>query len=512
MILLGSTGIGKTAILRMLEQKFEHCESIELLEMSMNYISNSDTINFLRGIDVDLSLFFQSLWRHVLCVEFIKMAVPVQTEEKSQFFITRIYNSYMKDQRKEKFVKFVKENEHKFWNTMDQTVLEITENLTKQINGELGSEVAKSVAKAGYARSLSAEKREHFQQRARKFVDSQLLADLSHVVTGLSEYMKDHKEKYYILIDRLDEHWTDPSLKFTLIQSLFEAIKGLRKIRNFKVIVALRTDVYEKTIRDSKSSMAQVEKNEDLILRMNWTKDQLWQLIDKRMNFLFRKKYSKENVHFSDVFPEKIDSKINTWNYMIERTLLRPRDVITFTNSALNLAEGRTSISKNALLNAEKVYSDNRREALVHEWRSLFPGASVYLDLLRGRPAYWQVSHICSKDLVETLFERLGSDAEYMRDPLWLEIEASTTAERTPEPLSLAQEVCHRLHLMGAVGLKVSHESPWQWFFRTQKPVKPASISADTKVEIHQMLHAALGIGTRHQEQVRHLPSIWRQA
>jgi hypothetical protein len=250
MFLLGSTGIGKTAILRMIEQQADHVQFIELLDMSMSCLANSDAIHFLRKLDIDLSLFFQALWRHVLCIEFIKPAVPVESEDKSRFFVNRIINTIMPDKKKEKFLDFVQQNENKFWNTLDQTVVEITENLNRQINAELGSEVAKASARAGYARSLSQEKKSHFQQRARKYVDSQLLSDLSYVISGLSDYMRGSRAQYYVLIDKIDDHWIDPALKFLLIQSLFEALKGLRKIRNFKVIVALRTDIYEKTIRD----------------------------------------------------------------------------------------------------------------------------------------------------------------------------------------------------------------------------------------------------------------------
>jgi hypothetical protein len=255
-------------------------------------------------------------------------------------------------------------------------------------------------------------------------------------------------------------------------------------------------------------SGSQIEKNEDFILRVKWSKDQLWELVDKRMNYLFRKKYSKENVHFSDLFPDKLDSKVGTWNYMVDRTLLRPRDVINFTNFALGLAEGKASVSKNALLNAERSYSDNRRDALAHEWAVLFPGAAHYLSLLEGRPAYFELAAFCTTRTLETIFEALGSSPELMRDSIWSKLDEQLSEGGTPDPIALAQEVFHRLHLMGAVGLKTDQATPWQWFYMTHKPVLPEALAPGTKVEVHPMLHAALSIGARHSDV--HRNQIWR--
>ena len=79
MILLGSTGVGKTAFVRMIEKQERRCHSIELDELSLSYISNSDVINFLLALDVPLDHFFQALWKHVICIEYIKRNRPVGT-------------------------------------------------------------------------------------------------------------------------------------------------------------------------------------------------------------------------------------------------------------------------------------------------------------------------------------------------------------------------------------------------------------------------------------------------
>lgn len=245
MFLLGSTGVGKTAFLRMVE-KNENAKFIELYELSMSYLSNSDTIQFLQKIDVDISFFLQALWRHVICIELIKMAMKIEDEDDTKGFVGKLFNSGKDNGARKKFIDFVEDNQGSFWNTVDATIIEVASRLEKDISAEFGGEIKKASMRAGYARGLSEEKKAQFQQRAKKFVNPSLLADLSKVVNGLAEYLSSKPENYYILIDGLDEHWVDPAIKNTIVHSLFEACKGLRKIRNLKVIVSVRNDLYEK--------------------------------------------------------------------------------------------------------------------------------------------------------------------------------------------------------------------------------------------------------------------------
>ncbi len=52
--------------------------------MSLSYVSNSDVLSFLHIIGADLDLMFQVLWRHVLCIEFIRMRFGVKDESTSR--------------------------------------------------------------------------------------------------------------------------------------------------------------------------------------------------------------------------------------------------------------------------------------------------------------------------------------------------------------------------------------------------------------------------------------------
>jgi hypothetical protein len=100
MLLLGSTGAGKTAIIKKIQQESDNANLIQLDEIAIGYLANSDVINFLIGLDVNLDIFFQALWKHVILIEFIRLKFKVENEEKSRFvFSQMIYSAHSKTRR-----------------------------------------------------------------------------------------------------------------------------------------------------------------------------------------------------------------------------------------------------------------------------------------------------------------------------------------------------------------------------------------------------------------------------
>jgi hypothetical protein len=502
MFLLGSTGIGKTAFLRMIERQEKDAIFLELTDMAMSHLSNSNAISFLQKIGVDLSFFFQSLWRHVICVEFIKMAIRFDQTEKKANLIQRITGwKTNNDRLRKELEKFVEDYQGDFWNTTDKTITIITEKLEKDLHVEFGGEISRAAGKINYGRAIGAEKRSEYSERAQKYVNSELLVRLSHVISAIADFVKDDGRKYYVLIDKIDEHWVDPSLKHVLVHSLFEACKGLRKIRSLKVITAIRNDVYEKMNHDFPPSTIQVEKNEDYITRIRWGKDLLFKLVQSRVNHLFRWQYTSENVFFYDIFKESYDNKEKTWNYMVERSLHRPRDLVKFVNYCLETSETKSSVSKNDFASAEGLYSADRKEALIHEWEPYYQSADFLINVLHQRPPTFLLAEMCSSDTVDLVFDKLGAETSTQQDELFKIVASSIDGGPALEPIVIAREIASRLYLMGAVGLKISADTPWNWVHLTQRAIKGTLLSAETRLEVHPMLWRALSNVKRKEHQ-----------
>jgi hypothetical protein len=223
----GRTGSGKTAILKYIAATVEHHSEIDPFEMSMSYVSNSDVLNFLHAIGADLDLMFQVLWKHVLCIEFIRMRFSVNNEETSRGVFGWIADRFNHDSRRKKAVTYLREWEGKFWITMDQNIKELTEKIENAVRAELGVEIDKFKAGGQYDKRLSVDKKSEFVSRVRKIINSEQLSELGSVVDLLSDVESEGGYKhYYILVDKLDENWVDAAVRFKLIRVSRDGYRG----------------------------------------------------------------------------------------------------------------------------------------------------------------------------------------------------------------------------------------------------------------------------------------------
>jgi hypothetical protein len=170
MVLVGRTGAGKTAILRYIKSQADHSVSIDPAEIAMSYISNSDCLTFLMAVGADLDLIFQYLWKHVLCIEFIRLYWNVGDEQSSRNIFGRLLGLFGRDDRRKKALNYLKEWEGKFWITMDENIREITEKIENDIKASLGAELAEFKSNFSYARNLTADKRSEIIYRSKNII------------------------------------------------------------------------------------------------------------------------------------------------------------------------------------------------------------------------------------------------------------------------------------------------------------------------------------------------------
>jgi hypothetical protein len=95
--------------------------------------------------------------------------------------------------------------------------------------------------------------------------------------------------------------------------------------------------------------MFQREKLDDYFVHIKWNKALLKQLVDKRIKSLFRKQYSGGDICFDDVFPYSVGNA-PPFDYIIDRTLMRPRNVIAFVNECLEAAQGSYEVTATTMV------------------------------------------------------------------------------------------------------------------------------------------------------------------
>jgi len=496
MILLGRTGSGKTALLRRIEMKNDRVKTIDLVDLMMDHVSNSDVIRFLSALGIDLDLFFQTLWKHLLCLEFIRLRFKVENEQDSGTFVERVFQKFLGDGKRKRAIEYLKKWEGKFWITADENIKEITRQLETKVSADLGVEVDKFRTRAGYERTLSAEKKSEVIGRAKKFVNSEQIADLSSVMDMLGELNSDSGYRCFLLIDRIDEKWVDESLRFKLVRALIESLRSFRKIDNLRIIVALRTDVYERVIVESDDVGFQREKYEDYTAKLEWDAKQLHDLVDSRIRSLYRRKYTKQDVDFGDLFSLKVGG-VEPLTYILERTLFRPRDMVSFVNECLLQAVGQSDIAPKHIKAAEAEFSRKRLEALYDEWRSTYPSLETVIKLLRRDKEIFAVEDLFRRDSFQETVLAVGTRDDWKIDPLFSVCRAYVEDNATRNLNEVGFAIVEKMYRIGVFGVKLHPDRRYE-FSHLDNPILPSGqLTVDTKVRIHPMLHRALGIGAQ---------------
>ncbi len=181
------------------------------------------------------------------------------------------------------------------------------------------------------------------QFSAEKFPMEHLPSIIQEVNTNLSEYVisslnPDHG--YYILFDQLDLGFdpTNQDYNNRLIGLLLAArdINNSAKDKNRKlgIIVFLRDDIYNKLKFEDKnkltvgySTIIEWDARGTLTLK---------DLIESRLTEVLSTNETK--VQWNDIFDEaqQMTGRQSKYNYIIDRTFLRPRDMIQFCNEIIN--------------------------------------------------------------------------------------------------------------------------------------------------------------------------------
>lgn len=494
MVILGRTGSGKTAIMRKIEGSGHKSRSLDLVDMTMDYVTNSDVIRFLAALGIDLDLFFQALWKHLLCIEFIRLRFGADDELRSKNFLERIADRFSFDGKRKRAIEYLRKWQGKFWITADENIKELTQQLESRVGADLGVEIEKFKAKAGYERTLSAEKRSEIVSRAKKFVNAEQIAELSSVLDMLGEFESDQANRSFLLIDRIDEKWVDESMRFKLIRALVECLKSFRKIPSLKIVVAIRSDVYERVLLENHDLGFQREKYDDYATSLDWNSKQLKELVDKRVRTLYRKKYTKQDVNFEDLFPLKVGG-VEPFSYLLDRTLYRPRDIVAFVNECLLSAVGQHEVAPKHIKNAEADYSRKRLEALVDEWKSTFPSLETSVRLLKRERETFAIGDIAARELLQDIILIVAVRDDWQIDPLSKLSKIYTEASSTSILNEIAFLLVSQMYRIGIVGVKLNPDRRYEYSHLDNPILSEGTLTLETKVRIHPMFHRALGVG-----------------
>jgi hypothetical protein len=489
-IIVGRTGIGKTALLRMFEEQNNPIVIIPE-SLSFNYLANSSILQFFLEAGVKLDLFFKLLWRHVFTIELIKKRYGINNETAKKSFLSRIQGILSNDKKKEKAINYLSNWGEKFWEPTEYRIKEITGRIENQLQGSISAKISTIGLNANAATKLSEEEKIEVVQRGQAVINAIQIRELTDVMNFLNEdVFSDPRSHLYITIDKLDENWIEDKFRYLLIRSLIETIRDFQKVRNIKIIVALRSDLLERVFRLTRDLGFQEEKYRSLFLPLKWNENQLKELLNKRVNYLVNQTHTLQSAGYKDLLPSSIDKKPAV-AYMIDRTLLRPRELIEFFNDCIEQAESCPSINKKMLLTAEGEYSKNRLRSLQDEWIADYPTLIEHAFLLRKRPKYFLLGDLNDSELQDFC---LDYAVKYPELTDALSLQTKNTSEGLISPFSFVAFIFHVFYRTGIVGLKSESFETTQWSYKGPSTIAANTIDTKTKVQIHPTIWRVLGI------------------
>ena len=491
-IVRGRTGAGKSALLHMVRNRAYKCRQLDPNDISIRFLEQSDIIAFFEALNVNLDMFYKVLWRHILIMELLKLRHDIKSESDTNNFFSAILSRLKKDEIKRKALEYFREWGDKFWIDTDAHLREITLKLERDTKASIGGECSGIALNAEYAKKLTEEQVHDVKKRATEVVSSLQIQKLNEILSLLAEYsFDDPQKKYVIIIDQLDENWAENETRYKFIRALIEEIKVFRKIKNIKIIVALRLDLLRSVFNLTRSSGFQEEKYESYILDIKWTPEQLTELIQKRVSEVYRKQYTRDNVKIHDIFPKPKGGPtgLTAIEYITERTLLRPRDILQYINECFSVALNRERVSWDSIQKAESVYSLKRLRSLKEEWGDIYPSFEETVELLRNLPDKFSRT-IIPRANVDSVISELSIQGT--QDPC--AVVANKMLNGESKESDVINELLLCLYNLGIVGFKISSLTPYKWSSRDSTPATKNEIKRASGMKIHKMLHSALDI------------------
>ena len=279
-------------------------------------------------------------------------------------------------------------------------------------------------------------------------------------------------------------------MRYLLIRALIETVRDFRRVRNAKIIISLRHDLIDRVVRLSRDVGFQEEKYESLYFDLNWTREQLVELLDRRVNRLVRQRYTKQGVTLNDLLPKLVD-RTPAIDYILARTLMRPRDVIFFFNACIRQASNNPEITPQMLKQAEGEYSRLRLRSLADEWNADFPDLMLCSELLKNRPSSFILADITDDECIDLTIKLLSQKPQKHNEFADVLGEIEKDPSKTD---SLRKILASMFYRVGLVGLKLEAYDSFVWSAGGRRSISAAEIRTGVHLCVHPCFWRSLGI------------------
>lgn len=501
LIVLGRTGTGKTALLQQLVRLHQdRVIEIRPHNLALTYIANSTILNFFATIGVNLDPFFTLLWRHVFTIEILSRHFQQHISSDSRSLLDWLSNLFTGTSRHERemaqAVKYLEDWGKTFWQETEFRVKEITQKVESELNEQLKAGIGDKFTNLSLSSQavdkLSTAERAELLSRGQDIVSKAQVRDLHQVVNLLDTVLEDRQKQYYVLVDALDENWVEERLRYKLIMALILTARDFIKVKNAKIILAIRRDLVDRVFRLTRDSGFQEEKYRSLYLPLSWSKNEILEVLDRRVRYLVARRYTKASVSYKDFLPSEFNGmQIGDYIYALTK---RPRDVIAFFNSCILSGVDRHRLTEKQLAVAEGEYSRLRFRALADEWSADYPFLLDFACVLNRRPSSFKLSAITDSDIENLCLDIVAQNPEgsgILHDNAKAVVDCILPAE------NFKYTVIQIFYKVGLVGLKVAAHEAASWTDDLGQAVSQNQLTSETSVVVNPAYIRALGVTDR---------------
>ena len=208
-----------------------------------------------------------------------------------------------------------------------------------------------------------------------------------HEIRALSKavggYLR-HKQEIWVLVDNLDKAWPTlgaSDVDVLIVRALLDATRKLQRELGaydieLKSLVFLRNDIYDHLIKNTS------DKGKDTAIALNWDDPEVFkEIVTKRIV-----NTTEIDGDFDTVWGSLFVRYVGTrpaFSFVLERSLMRPRDLLGFLHEAVATAINRShgQVSEDDLVKAEATYSSNLLQSLIFELTDI---SEDYEEVLYG--------------------------------------------------------------------------------------------------------------------------------
>jgi hypothetical protein len=234
------------------------------------------------------------------------------------------------------------------------------------------------------------------------------LEEIQALVPSLQKVLEAIKIK--IFVDELDKGWDNSEDAQYFIAGLFQASQKINTIHpNLKVYVSIRQELFENIpqIYDD----AQKIREEIEVIR--WDQEELLEFIGLRiLHSVPKAERLRPKERWQLLFRSSMNREVATFDYLIHRTHLRPREFLQFCKLCVENSAGER-VCDESIMKAEAYYSEQKTKDLAAEYRFQYPGLLDLLESFRGGKAIYQ-----SQELDELLLAIVCGDIR-IGDATW---------------------------------------------------------------------------------------------